>query len=136
MVQSAELGKEVVVTVVNKIGVLNDMSKLLAEHGLNIEAVAGYTTAANEAKIMLVTNDNLRAVDALKKAGYKGAKENPVIVLVLENKPGALKIITAKLASEDIDIKYIYGTTCSGDFPAKIVISTSDDEKALVGFKK
>lgn len=136
MVQSAELGKEVVVTVVNKIGVLADMSKLLADHGLNIEAVAGYSTAANEAKIMLVTNDNQRAVDALKKAGYKGTKENPVVILVLENKPGALKTITAKLSAENIDIKYIYGTTCPGDLPAKIVISTSNDEKALAGFKK
>ncbi len=135
MIRQAQLGKEIAVTVVNKIGVLEDMSKLLAGHGINIEAVAGYA-ADNEAKIMLVTDDNLRSVDALKKSGYKSIKENEVVVIELENKPGALKNITAKLAAEGIDIKQIYGTTCSAGCPAKIVISTSDNEKALVAFKK
>lgn len=135
MLKSVELGKEIVVTVVNKIGVLADMSKLLAEHGINIEAVAGYAIE-NEAKIMLVTEDNLRTTDALRKAGYKSLRENEVVVISLENKPGALKFITAKLAAEGIDIKQIYGTACPSGCPAKIVLSTSDNEKTLVAFKK
>ena len=51
-------------------------------------------------------------------------------------KGGALKVLTAKLAAEAIDIKYIYGTTCSCGGPAKVVLSTSDNEKALVACKK
>lgn len=135
MLKGAQLGKEIVVTLVNKIGILADMSKLLADHGINIEAVAGYAVG-NEAKIMLVTDDNLRASDALKKAGYKSLKENETVILELENKPGALKYITSKLASEGIDIKQVYGTACPSGCPAKIVISTSDNEKAIVAFKK
>lgn len=135
MISQAQLAKEIVVTAVNKIGVLADMSKLLAESGVNIEAVAGYAVD-KEAKIMLVTNDNLRAVDALKKSGYTSIKENEVVVIELEDKPGALKNITARLAAEGIDIKQIYGTTCSAGCPAKLVISTTDNEKALVAFKK
>ncbi len=80
MLKSAQLGKEIVVTVINKIGVLADISKMLADHGINIEAIMGYAVN-NDAMIMVVTEDNLRAMDALKKAGYKGAKENPVIIL-------------------------------------------------------
>jgi hypothetical protein len=121
--------------VVNKIGVLADMSKLLAEHSINIEAVAGYALD-KEAKIMLLTNDNVRSIDALKKSGYKSIRENEVVVVELEDKPGALKNITARLATEGIDIKQIYGTTCAGGCPAKLVISTGDNEKALVAFKK
>lgn len=135
MLKSAELGKELVVVVLNKIGVLVDMSKILADHGINIEAVAGYTKD-NEAKIMLVTDDNLRAKDALIQSGYKNAQENPVVIIKLENKPGALKNITARLASNNIDIKYIYGTTCSSECPARLILSTDDNEKALVVFKK
>ncbi len=135
MIKNAQLGKEIVVTIANKIGVLADMSRVLADHGINIEAVAGYATD-NEAKIMLVTDDNLRATDALKKSGYRGAKENPVVILELENKSGALKNISAKLAEQGIDINYLYGTTCPGACPARIVLSTSNDEKALVAFKK
>lgn len=134
MLRGANLAKVIVVTVVNKIGVLADMSKILADHGINIEAVKGYADNG-KANILLVTDDNLRAADALKKEGYKSAAENEIIMLDLENKPGALKNITAKLASEGIDIKFIFGTTCPTGCPAKIILSTSDNEKALVAFK-
>jgi len=134
MLKSANLAKEIVVTVVNKIGVLADMSKILADHGINIEAAAGYSDG-DQAKIMLVTDDNLRAVDALKKKNYNSIVEKEVILLELENKAGALKNITGTLESEEIDIKYIYGTTCPMGCPAGVVISTSDNEKALVAFK-
>lgn len=136
MVKSAGLGKEIVVNVVNKIGVLADMSKVLAEGGINIEAVAGYATQNNAAQIMLVADDNLRAIDALKKAGYKSAGDREVIIIELENKTGALKNITAKLAAEGADIKYIYGTTCAENCPARIILSTTDNAKALAALKK
>jgi len=134
MLKGVNLTKGIVVTVTNKIGALADMSKVLADHGINIEAVKGY--ADNEkAKIMLITDDNLRSIDALKKSGYKSAVESEMIMLELENNPGALKNITAKLASEEIDIKFIYGTTCPSGCPARIILSTSDNQKALVALK-
>lgn len=134
MIKDAQMGKEIVVTVMNKIGILADLTKVLADHGINVEAVAGYTKE-NEARIMLVTEDNQRAIDALIKAGYKAAKESPVLMLTLENKAGALKNVTSKLTSENIDIKYIYGTTCMSICPGRLILSTNDDEKALLAFK-
>lgn len=134
MLKGVNLTKGIVVTVANKIGVLADMSKILADHSINIEAVKGYADNG-KAKIMLVTDDNLRTIDALKKSGYQSAVESEMIMLELENKPGALKNITAKLASEEIDIKFIYGTTCPSGCPARIILSTSDDGKALVALK-
>lgn len=135
MVKKAYLGKEISVVVSNRIGILADMSKVLADHGINIEAVAGYATE-KDAQIMLVTEDNLRAVDALKKAGYKNTKENPILIFELENKAGALKNLTAKLAAQNIDIKYVYGTACPHNCPARIILSTNNDEKTLVMFNK
>lgn len=135
MLKKAQLGKELVVTVVNKIGILADISKIISDHGINITAVAGYAKDS-EAEIILVTDDNLRAGDALKKAGYQQLKEREVVVIELDNKPGALKHITTILGSQSIDIRHIYGTTCPGGCPATIVLSTSDNEKALVAFRK
>ena len=134
MVRDAKLGKEIVVTVPNKVGILANISRMMADHGINIEGVAGYA-ANNEAKIMLVTGDTLRAKEALQKAGYKNAKENEVVVVDLENKPGALKAISVKLADAKIDIKYTYGTACPTGCPARLVLSTTDNEKALLLFK-
>ncbi len=134
MIKAANIGKEFVVSVANKVGIMANMSKILADHGINIEGVAGYVSN-NEAKIMLVTDDTIRAKEALEKNGYKNIKENEVLVLELENKPGALKIVTAKLTSEKIDIRYAYGTACPSGCPARLILSTSNNEKALVSFK-
>ncbi|MFH1414041.1 MAG: hypothetical protein ABIG56_04270 [Candidatus Omnitrophota bacterium] len=135
MIKAANLGKEIAAVASNKVGILADMSKLLAESNINIEAVAGYAQG-NQAKIMLVCADNARATDALKEAGYKSIQESEVIVVELENKPGALKIITEKLVAENIDIKQIYGTTCSTNCPAKLIFTTSDNSKALAALKQ
>jgi len=135
MVKEVKLSKEIVVTVANKIGILADISKLMAQQGINIEAVAGYA-AGNEARIMLVTQDHGKAVDILKKSNYTSIKENEVIVASMKNEPGALKDITAKMASEMIDMKQIYGSACTAGCPAKIIISTTDNQKALAALKK
>lgn len=135
MIKSAHMGTEINVTVVNKIGVLADLSNTVLEDGVNIEAVAGYAVN-NEARIMLVTSDNRRTVAALKKAAYTNISEKPVIVIELENKPGVLKELTADLARQNIDIVQIYGTTCAANCPAKVVLSTNNNEKALGLFRK
>ncbi|MCX5678251.1 MAG: ACT domain-containing protein [Candidatus Omnitrophica bacterium] len=134
MVRDVNLAKEIVVTVENKVGLLAAMSRILADHGINIEGVAGYEIG-NEAKLMFVVSDTLRAKEALEKAGYNKTKEHEVIEVDLENKPGALKGITAKLAAEKIDIKYMYGTACPGGCPARIILATGNNEKALVSLK-
>jgi len=135
MISSIHLDKEISVTIVNKIGILADISEIIANHGINIEAVGGIAIE-NKAMLMLLTNDSRRALDALVAKGYKSAKENEVAVVELENKPGALKNVAKKLAQEGIDIKYIYGSACSGACPSKIVLSTNDNAKALVVLKK
>ena len=113
MIKNAEMGKELVLTVPNKMGTMSNVSKVLADHGINIEGVAGYAMG-NEAKIMIVADDVLRAGEALKKAGFKAIETKEVVVVELENKPGALKSLSARLMDAKIDIRYIYGTTCSG----------------------
>ena len=134
MLKDVNLGKELVVSLPNKVGILADISKILADHGINIEGVAGYAQGT-DAKIMIVAEDTLRAKEALLKGGYKAVKESEVLVLDLENKPGALKVITAKLAKDGIDIRYAYGTACPSGCPARLIIATSANEKALVSLK-
>ena len=135
MIKDAKIGKEIIVTTENKIGVLANISKILADHGINIEGVAGYAGQNNEAKLMLVADDTLRAREAIEKAGYKNTRESEVVIVDLQNKPGALKGITAIMAADKIDIRYMYGTACPEGCPARIVLATSNNERALVLFK-
>ena len=68
MIKNAELGKEIVVTAPNKVGILAAIAKILADHGINVEGVAGYAVD-NEATIMLVVDDALRAKDVGEWSG-------------------------------------------------------------------
>ena len=101
---------------------------------INREGLVG-KGMGDEAKIMIVADDILRAGEALKKAGFKAIETKEVVVLELENKPGALKSLSAKISDAKIDIRYIYGTTCSGGCAATLIVATNDNEKALVVFK-
>ena len=137
MIRKVIFAKEIIISVSNKIGVLAGVAGIIADHGINVAALAGYgKSEKKEAEVLLVTSDNLRAVDVLKKNGYGIPGERDVLVLELENKPGVLKTVTAVLAENGIDIKHIYGSACPGGCPATIVLNTSDNEKALVAFKK
>lgn len=131
MVRNVEISKEIVISVANKLGVLASVAKVIAEHAVNVEGVAGYEMGS-DARIMLVTDDSLRAREALSKAGYSEVKENDVLVLELENKPGSLKSVTARIASEKIDIRYMYGTTCPGTCSPRLIIATTDNAKTYV----
>ena len=83
---------------------------------------------------MIVADDALRAKEALTKGGYK-TKETEVLVIELENKPGALKSVTAKLLAEKIEMRSIYGAACATGCAAKIIVTTSNNEKALVALQ-
>ncbi len=137
MLRKAVLTKQLYVTVDNEIGMLNKLADYMADRGINIEAVAGYEVqGTNKARIMLVVEDVRRAGDALKEKGFLTVEVREELLVELDNRPGALKIVTGLLASRGINIKQIYGTASPGDSPVRVILSTSDNQKALVALKK
>jgi hypothetical protein len=48
----------------------------------------------------------------------------------LENKPGALKVVTTELSKKKIDIKYLYVTSPSAGH-SRMILQTSDNENAI-----
>jgi hypothetical protein len=135
MARLLRLTKEIELTVSNKIGVLAEISTITAELGVNIEAVGGYIADDNNAKLRIVTFDNVRVIKLLSSKGYVNIQENDIILVELENKPGTLRDLSSRLAQENIDIKYIYGATCPSGCPAQLVLATSDNKKAMAVLK-
>ena len=130
MIKSVNLGEELVITTKNKVGIMADIATMLANQGVNIEAVAAYESGKS-AKLLLVTNANIRIVGELRKKGYKSLKETEVIMVELEDKPGALKVVTTELKKRRIDIKYLYVTSSYLGGSSRLVMQTSDNEKAI-----
>ncbi len=132
MIKNMVRAKEISVITENKIGALARMMSFLVNHSVNVEAIAGYSNCAgNKGNLIFITNNNEAAISELLNNGYGDIAEADVIVMELENSPGALKNISETLALNKININYIYCTTCSGGCPAKIVLSTSDNDTAV-----
>ncbi|HOO40167.1 MAG TPA: hypothetical protein PK653_01885 [Syntrophales bacterium] len=137
MLNKVSMAKQISVTVINEIGVLDIMARYLVERGINIEAIAGYEIPGSDnAKIMLVVDDTRRTIEALKKRDFGSIEENDVIMLELDNKPGALKTITGVLTYKAINIRSIYATTSRDTWYVKVILSTSDNTKAFVTLKE
>lgn len=137
MIKNIVLGEEIVITTKNKVGILADVSMALANKGINIEAALGYEVGTT-ARLLLVTSANLIIVNELKRKKYKSVKETEVVLVDLENKPGALKVVATEMKENNIDIKYIYITpcTCVAKGSSRMVLQTSDNEKAMALLSK
>jgi hypothetical protein len=120
----ARMAKEAIVRMNNRIGVLAQVTKSLADMGINIEAVIT-TVEGTDAVIRMVTGDHQRTVDALREQRLE-VQEAKVVVAELEHRPGLLREITDKLARQHIDLSYLYGTA-AGDKCLVVLSSTNND---------
>ena len=137
MIQRVVKGKEIFVGVINEVGVLAKITSFLVNHGINIEAILGYATEVGEhAGLMFITDDNFSAIETLVQHGFEAIRENDVIIVEVENRPGALKNISECCARNNINVTYLYCTTCSGGCPAKLVLSTSDNDRAIAALSE
>ena len=131
MIKSVTVGKEISVVVTNEVGALARTVSFLVNHGVNVEAVAGYANnVGDQGELIFITDNNEMAINELVNNGYEDVREGEVLIVELENRPGTLKNVSELLASNRININYIYCTTCSCGCPAKIILATSDNDRA------
>jgi len=135
MIKSVTIGEEIVVTTKNKVGILADAAVIMANNGVNIDALLGYE-AGFTARLLIMTNGNLRILNELRKKKYKSIKEAEVVVVELSNKPGALKVVATELKNNRIDVKYVYVTSSSSSDSSRMILQTSDNEKTMALLSK
>jgi len=129
--------KEIFLTVANKPGMLNKITAYLANRGISIDGVVGLGIKGKDTAIILMVVDDIRrAMDALKDGDIGYAVERDAVMLEIRNRPGALLSVTKILAQMDINIDHFYATKSSADAPARVVLSTSDNERTFVALKK
>ena len=120
----ARMAKEAIVRISNRIGVLAQVTKNLADMGLNIEAVIA-TVEGTDAVIRMVTGDHQRTVDALRDQKL-AVQEARVVAAEVEHRPGLLREIAEKLARQNIDLSYLYATA-AGEKCLVVFSSTNND---------
>ena len=125
--------QQLTVTTADKPGMLAEVASVVAEQKVNIEAICAYGQKG-KAIFYLVTSDNAKAKQALLAKGWQ-VKEEEVVMLDLENKPGALANVAAKLKAQNVNLKFCYGTTCTATCPARFILKADNNDAAIGAIK-
>ena len=126
----SKMAKEAIVRMNNRIGVLAQVTKLVADRGINVDAVIA-TVEGDDAVIRLVTGDHQRTIDTLREQQLD-VQEAKVVRVEATHRPGLLHYITEKLARENIDLLYLYATAVDADNCLVVLSSTNNDWAVMV----
>ncbi|MBI2083560.1 MAG: hypothetical protein HYT76_08315 [Deltaproteobacteria bacterium] len=121
-----QIQKEISVTAENKPGTLAKAAGCLKEEGVSIQAACAWGEGG-KATFMFLTDNNTKAMEALRKGGYS-ATEEEVVTSVLANRIGSFAEATHKMGQAGIDINYCY-VSASGP-NALAVFATNNNQKA------
>jgi len=125
---NATLTKEITIDTPNAVGVAAKVTELVSHQAkANIRAAWAYGTNG-QGHFSLITDNNQKAIDALK-AEYPKTQEHEVLVLNVPNSVGMIEEVTTKISEAGLSIDFLY-TTYFEDKPA-IVLSSNDNKKAL-----
>lgn len=125
----AKMAKEAIIRINNRVGVLAQVTRGIADQGVNIEAVIATVDGA-DAVIRLVSSDHQRMLEALREQRLE-TQETRVVVVEGVHRPGLLQLITEKLARENIDLLYLYATAVNVD-KCLVVLSSTNNEWAVM----
>lgn len=118
------MAKELTVILEDRPGTLAILAETLGKEGINIEGGCGFPSEG-KGVIHLLVGDAGAATKALKGAGLEVRGERDVLVLDVEDKPGAFGEICRRIADAGVNIDLFYGATSN-----RIVIGCDDLEKA------
>ena len=111
----------------NRTGRINEVAKILADNGINMQAFSMAETA-DFGLLRLIVPDVDKAVEVLRAASF-AVMVTDVLCVSSPNVPGALSAILDKLAQNQIFIEYMYAF--SDGESANIIIRPDDIQAAM-----
>lgn len=112
----------------NRPGALAEACSELAAKAVNIQAIMA-PDVRGWGSVRLVVNNTETARKVFQGMGLK-FMEDEVLAAGLSDRPGALGRLTRKLAENNINIEYAYGSIEKGAPEALIILAVSDLKKA------
>jgi hypothetical protein len=104
-------------------GILAELGEALGGAGINIEGFCGYRTDGT-GTVHLLVDDATAARGALEGAGFEVQDEREVIVVDVEDRPGAMGVIARRVSNAEVSLDLAYlGTN------TRIVLGAGDLEK-------
>ncbi len=123
--------RQLSVFIENKLGRINEVTKILAANNINMTAFS-LAESADFGVLRLIVSDVNKAAEVLKEARF-GVSLAEVVALSLPNTPGALSKVMESIAEKGVFIEYMYAFS-QGDV-ANVVIRPTDISKCLEALK-
>ena len=98
--------ERVIVVAKNEVGVLADITATMADASINILTINTESTG-DTGIVVLTTEDNDRALDALTTAGFKAIIDD-ALVIRLRDEPGALAKVAERFKNSGVNIQSLH----------------------------
>lgn len=118
------MSKDLLVVLPDQPGTLAMMGETLAEAGVNIDGVSG-VAVWELGWIHILVKDAARARRALQTAGFEVREERDVLVVPVDDHPGALGALSRKFADAGVNVELTYLATNN-----RVVFGVNDLERA------
>jgi len=117
----------------NKAGRLEEVTSILAEANINIRALSLADTS-DFGILRLIVNDNNKAKEELKKAGFAVAKTE-VVAVEVSDQPGGLHHILRILKKANVNVEYMYAFVQQNGAHAVLIFRFDNLGEALMILK-
>jgi hypothetical protein len=121
--------KQISVFFENKPGRLGEVTRVLADAGINLRAISIADTA-DFGILRLIVNDNEKAVAALNGAGFTTRITN-VAAVEIEDTPGSLAKVMDIFKTAKVNIEYLYASLEGKEGKAVVIFKLEDHDKGL-----
>jgi hypothetical protein len=111
----------------NRAGQLAEITKVLADAGLDLRAISIAETA-DYGVLRMIVDDAQKAKMILLDSGYI-MSVTPVLAVAVPDSPGGVASVLALLAEGKIDIEYMYSLFTHVEGKAYMVFRVSDEAK-------
>jgi hypothetical protein len=101
------MAKNLTIALDDRPGILAELGEALGGAGVNIEGFCGYATG-NKGILHLLVDDANAARSALDGTGIEVEDERDVVVVDVEDRPGALGVIARRIANAGVSLNLAY----------------------------
>jgi hypothetical protein len=104
------MAKDLTITLEDRPGILAELGEALGGAGINIEGFCGYRSDGTGI-VHLLVDDATAARGALEGAGFAVQEERDVLVLDVEDRPGALGVVARRISNAKVSLNLAYLAT-------------------------
>jgi len=121
--------EQISIFIENKAGRISDVTGILSEAGVNIRALAVADTS-DFGVLRLIVDNNAKADEALKKAGFT-VRKTKVVAVKVEDRPGGLHNLLSILKEAGINVEYMYAFIQHSGEKAIMIFRFDQPEEAI-----